>query len=403
MSEEFYSKFDEALHAQSVVTGNADHHRAAAAAVRSVRTRRRQRAVVVSAVALVAVPALAFGAYALTSIDDVGPMVSPSPGPTLSQSPAPSTTPSQVAPTPEVSSEPAAETWDEVEKADRPPFLADLHSDLPRARAMEDWVWQYVDNDWKLETRTSGEPGSLNAQGLFLFAPDGDVLHLFTLRIDVVLAVGHWDVDQQIAWLERHEGGDGFLVVQMDLRDGSLERDWAGGAEPHGSWTEDGLLSLRYIGDAPSGPEVWALVTYFAPSMPVMLRDAEGRFSPSPAMDWFEQRTAEGLRDRNGNAMAESWVADDFSTAVYAVLEAEWTQQDGWIRGDSRWLWHDLDSGAVREVEPRLPAGQACWARGGPTGEETGQTVDERVVAECEGGIYLIDPTGNRAPEPYSG
>lgn len=403
MSEELYSKFDEALRAESMTAVHADRDRAAAAAVSSVRTHRRRRAAVASAVALVTIPALAFGAFALTSTEDAEPMVTPSPSPSITQSPSPSPKPSEVTPTPKTTIEAAPESWEDVPESDRPAYRTDLHADLPRARAMEDWIWQYVDDSWDLEARYSGQPGNLSAQSLFLFAPDGEVLHLFTLRIDVVVAIGHWDLDQRIAWLERHEGGDGFEVVQMDLREGTLTPNWAGEAAPERQRTDDGLLSVRHLGVSPGGNEVWATVSYFAPPYPVMLRDEERGFVESPAVPWLEQRWADGWGDRSGDPSAESWISDDLSLVVYEVLEVGMDDDGGWIRGDSRWLWHDIVTGSTMEVEPRLPDGQACWSRSGPSGEETGQMVGSRVVATCDQGTYLIDPKGESEPEPYTG
>ncbi|WP_062130873.1 hypothetical protein [Demequina aestuarii] len=402
MADDLFSMFDAALQAEAAAASHADRDRAAATAVRSVRTRRRHRAVAVGAVALVAVPALAIAGYSLTAVDGAEPAVTPSPSTTAVQTPKPSPTPTT--PVPDASRAAEPETWSDVPEADRPPYLTDQHPGEPRARAMEAWVWQYVDEEWTLETHQVGEPlYDLEAQSLLLSAPDGTIMRLFPLRLDYGIYVGHWDPARRIAWLERHEGGDGFEVVQMDLQDGSLASNWAGADIPQRLRTDDGMGSVRRVGDAPSGAEVWARISYFAPPYVVMFRDQNGGFIESLAFAWLERQWADGWGDRTGERLAESWIADDFSVAVYEVLDVDWSEDEGRTLGDSRWLWHDIDANTVTEVTPQLPDDQACWAPRGPSGEEIAPMVGARVVAECDDGNYLIDPRGERAPESYSG
>lgn len=402
MNDELYSRFDEALRAESALASNADSDQVAVSAVRAVRTRRRHRAVTVSAIALIAAPALAFTAYALAAVDGAVPAVTPSPSITAAPSPTP--TPTSPDPEPSATQSVAAEpeTWDDIPSDERPAYLSDQSSWEPRARAMEDWVWQYVDEDWSLVAYYDGHLPDLDGQALFLEAPDGDVLRLYALRTNFVILVGSWDPDARLAWLERHEGGDGFGVVQMDLSDGSLSSEWSNAA-PESLQTDEGATSVRKVGVSPNGIELWAVVSYFTPPSVVMLREQDGTFTPSPSSPWLAEQTAQGRGDKNGNSNAETWIADDSSMVVYEALVFESRDSGEHLRSDARWLLYDVDAATVTEVTPQLPDGQACWAPRGPSGEETAPMVGSRVVAECDSGTFLIDPTGERAPEGYSG
>lgn len=303
--------------------------------------------------------------------------------------------PGDASPSADVSAAPSASAgpqWLEGAGLDLPPYLNVEDEREPRARFMQPWLWDYVDEQWALRVDAfgDGDGGTFlhDLQVMYLQAPDGELFRLWELRADYTISVVHWDSELEVAWLMRNGREQPAPVVEFDLRTAENTDNWAGGAVSAANAVAGGVGNVTYVGDQPDGLELWASYDTSGLTTGVFWRDGD-RFLGSVMNAELRRLRLQGFSEDEG---AHAWVDPETMTAVYRAVD----RNDGRVR-DERWLLHDLSDDGFREVDPQVPGGADCVT---PFDiDEPGQFEGDRIVARCNGDTVLIDPTGESGPQ----
>lgn len=352
------------------------------------RVASRRRARMAGTVAAVAVPVVALGAAAnlWLGAGTVAPAVTPSPS--LSSSPV-------------TTQESAAETgWSSVPEHERPAWLTDQADGLPDARAMEEWVWQYVDATWTLQVghgaATAVEP-PYPAQSLYLEAPDGELLRVAELPTDRWVGLAEADPAAGLAWLTLADQGDAVEVVQVRLPAVTSE-PWGEVGVP-ASHVHDGLVyGVESTGVTTGLGQIWAGRTYLGEYDSLFVRVEADEFEPLAAQGVLDALVDAGARNGSGDPGVTAWHAADWSYAVFlAQTRDETATPEQWTAstGKGSWVVVDLRTGASRTLEAALPT---TFCAPVLTDDATAMAVidggsyDEpgRIPAACEGGATPV-------------
>lgn len=317
------------------------------------------------------------------------------PEPTVSATPSPSPTATA-----------AVEgcVWDALADEERPPLLEDEPVGLPAAREMTAETWECVDATWTVEARTADDQGAVpgtSAQAMYLVAPDGDLLKLFSLRTDIGVQVLESDVEARLAWTARVTGADTYQVVQVELETGLVIEDWGGDAIPELQRTDregiDAVVSVAPLGEREAGSTLWGGYSYRDTVQSLFWRDAADAFRAIGA-----QRAIDGLVDQGavngvGEPGVELWVDQDLTAAV--VL-AQRIDEDGASLGGT-WVAIDLVTDEWSLEEASLPAGLCAVP------PNAGIAPDGTLPAVCGSGdeseVYDLEVGGDPVPRVEAG
>ncbi|WNM24637.1 hypothetical protein [Demequina capsici] len=315
----------------------------------------RRRARVIGTVAAVAVPIAAIGAFALLRPDGAGHDPAATPSPSASSSPTASSSPAPTA---------VATGWDGVPESERPPVLDQAQpGQVDPVRAMEGWVWDYVDDSWSLtvgrdSTDASAPPYA--EQVLYLDAPDGDVFRLASLGTDRYVDFVATDLGARLAWLSWADAGDAVQVVQYDLVTGDTVEDWGGDAIPAGHVNGDGSVwSVYPTGSTTPLGEIWAGRTYLGEYDSLFVRTGGATFQQLAAQSELNGLVAAGARNGSGDPGVTAWHAPDWSYAVFLAQERDpGATPEDWTAatGAGEWLVVDLTTGESRRLGATLPS-----------------------------------------------
>lgn len=291
------------------------------------------------------------------------------------------------------------------ETFDGPAWLAEADRELPPAAIaaderepaslmMQNWVWEFVDDDWAVTVHRAGDGDGItyltDFQVLFLESPEGELFRLWDLRTDYVIDVVHWDPADALTWLIR-EGRPGIAqVVQLDLVSGETLDTWAGSAVGSANNVPGGVGNVLYVGRQPDGRELWGAYDESGLTTGVFWRNDDGTFSPSLITPEIRRLRLQGYSDDHG---VDAWVDVEAMTAVYRG-----TFRSGGTIDRQVWLAHDLATDQFRETSPQLPSGADCRAPGGLDHEPLFD--GDLIIADCgNAGMYAIDPSGDQGPE----
>jgi hypothetical protein len=324
-----------------------------AATIVGIRRKRAFRLAGQSAMAAVAVTGIGLSAWGASSLFQAQPAAVPtpslSPTETATPTPTPTSTPTPTPmPTPTPTRVPRAGAvagdWSSVNPIDYPPTATKQFYGEPTSRVVEDWMWDFVGDGWALDTWRSNAP-SVDAQVLFLVAPDGRLFRQATLRTDVEIRIEGFSPDKGLAWLSRRRADGAFQTVQYDLKADTVDEHWLDAALPafaagDPTW-QNGAVRLSGFG---FGKEWWAFTTRANEVVGLFWRDPDTGAVHGDTM-------ADVARQQFGTTTVQ--VMGQKSLAGRNVV---WMIKDptGGVPGRQYWLQDD-DKGTLTQAFPLHP------------------------------------------------
>ncbi len=239
------------------------------------------------------------------------------------------------------------ENWSDVPPADRPPAVASPQPGEPAALQFEIWVWDLVDSGWDVEIWRNDNPAYVGGfdpvepphlhQAIYLVAPDGTWLKLYSLRTDVTLTISEKALDERLVWIQRLFWEEA-QVVEFSLVAGTASESWSNtGFSNVAPITNQEGWFVVHDSTLSSGRQVWYGLGYAAPLNGVFFRDSGGPavasgINPSlGAMEYYCMRVDPSA----GIAIYEGY---EFNAGPIATWQARLLVHD--ISADT-WIQHD--------------------------------------------------------------
>lgn len=286
------------------------------------------------------------GGYALYASLSGDTAAAPQPGASLTDGPEPNPTDHVLV---------GSEAWVALPEAERPPMATGQDPREPAARVMEPWVWDYVDDGWSVEVASEVDPWEGTVanpfQAIFLKAPDGDYLRLFTLRTDIGISVVRFLPEERIVFLYRVYYEE-TQTVEFDLVTGTVREDWAAPGfsnVTNADYNKQGWF-VYFEGTLPDGRDVWSGSGYGEPLNGVFFRAPGGAITPS---------------DINPALAAEGYDFQPYCMGVDPVAAVAIYTANGYLEGPvstwpARLLVHDLVADTWSETERTGPYPAPC-------------------------------------------
>ncbi|MFW2512727.1 hypothetical protein ACNI3K_03010 [Demequina sp. SO4-13] len=273
-----------------------------------------------------------------------------------------------------------------------PPMTSPENEQEPPARILEGWVWELADDDWSLNVVREGEGDNYtwlsDFQALYLVSPTDDLFKISDLRTDFDMDLVHWDPERRVAWIRRAGKSDLEQVIEYDLLSLDSTEDFAGSVVSSANVVEGGLANIEYRADQPDQRELW--VTYDPAGYATGVLWREGtEWEPSLVSDQIRRMAQQGLTRERG---VDAWFDPGTQRAVYHGV---FIDPDTETLADEMWVVHDLATDAVDDMAVVSAPRDDCRPVDGP---RSGTFEGDRIVADCGGAEYLLDPYGNEAP-----
>lgn len=287
---------------------------------------------------------------------------------------------------------------------DRPAWLHDTpHEVPPRVIPEEDaleppyhqtteWLWDLVDETWTLEVVSVGEGDQYtwfsDYQGLYLVSPSGESFKIKELETTSAESVLHWDPELLVAWAERDDRFEMDQVVEYDLRTGTTTTDFAGRIFSSANVVSRGVANFDFYAEMAEGRELWVTRSPQGYVTGVVYRDGE-EWDGSLVSDEIRRMAQQDLGTDRG---VDGWFDPDGQRAVYHGVYLDPNTK---TLAEEMWLVHDLATDAVDNTAVVPVPRDDCAPVDGP---RSGTFEGDRIVADCGGTEYLLDPYNMGAP-----
>jgi len=305
----------------------------------------------------------------------------------------------------EASDEPtvAAEAAGEGEEDLRPEWLQGTDHQLPAVIPPEDdrmpsyyqlqpWVWDLVDDDWNVTVVRVGEGDQYtwfsDVQELYLVSPTDELFRIAEFDTTINRDVVHWDPELEVAWIVRADGAQYEQVIEFDLRQLQNDYTFTGGAISTANRIENGVANLGFVGDQPDGLELWISWDANGDATGVLWRDGE-EWIDSLVQDEITRMVREGFSQDRG---VDAWVDAATGRAVYHGVYVD--PRLGTV-ADQRWITHDLQVDSFDDSAVVPTPSDDCVPAGGTY---AGAFDGDRIIADCGGTEWLLDPYGLSEP-----
>lgn len=301
--------------------------------------------------------------------------------------------------------QPQEEAQVETEQDDRPAWLHETTYELPPLvrpgedaleppyHRLADWVWDLVDETWSLEVVQVGDGDQYtwfsDYQGLYLVSPTEDPFKLKELETTSAEAVVHWDTEQLIAWVERVDRFEMDQVVQYDLRTGATTTGFGGNIFSSTNVVRGGVANLDFYSTLPDGRELWVTHSPEGYVTGVAFREPSGNWSGSLVTDQIRRMAQQSVGTDGG---VDAWFDPEGERAVYHGV---YLDPDTRTLSEQMWVVHDFTNGSVDPHAVVPTPRDDCRPVDGP---RSGTFEGERLVADCGGTEYLLDPYNMGAP-----
>lgn len=288
---------------------------------------------------------------------------------------------------------------DEVVVADdRPAWLHGTDHELPPLvvldedeiqppyRRLPPWVWELVDDTWSIEVVSVGEGDNYtwfsDYQGLYLVSPTEDVFKITDLETTSREKLLRWDPELLIAWVERDDRFDMDQVVEYELRTGSATTGFAGNIFSSANVVRGGVANLEFHSELADGRELWVTHSPQGFVTGVAWRDGDD-WDGSLVSDQIRRMAQQELGTDGG---VDAWFDPAGGRAVY---HGAYIDPNTNSLAEQMWVVHNFSGDAV-DANAVVPVPRDdCVPVDGP---RSGTFEGDRLVADCGGTEYLLDP-----------
>ncbi|MFW7414851.1 hypothetical protein [Demequina sp. SO4-18] len=282
--------------------------------------------------------------------------------------------------------------WLQGTSYELPPMTSPENELEPPARILEGWVWELADDDWSMTVVREGEGDNFtwlsDFQALYLVSPTEDLFKISDLRTDFDMNLVHWDPELRVAWIERGGKSELEQVIEYDLVSLDSTEDFAGSVVNSANVVPGGLANVEYRADQPDERELWVSFDPSGYATGVFWRDGS-EWESSLVSDQIRRMAQQGLSRELG---VDAWFDPASERAVYHGV---FIDPDTERLADEMWVVHDLASDAVDDTAVVQTPSDDCRPVDGP---RSGTFEGDRIVADCGGTEYLLDPYGNEGP-----
>lgn len=293
----------------------------------------------------------------------------------------------EVAQEEEVQEEDDRPAWLHETDHELPPMVLPAEDDLePSYHRMEEWVWDLVDETWTLNVLTVGEGDQYtwfsDYQGLYLLSPTDDPFKITGLETTSAETVLRWDPELLVAWVEQDDRGDMDQVIQYDLRTGSSKSDFAGSIFSSANVVRGGVANLEFHSEIADGRELWVTHSPNGYVTGVVWRDG-AKWDGSLVSDHIRRMAQQELGVDGG---VDAWFDPAGNRAVYHGVFLDPNTK---ALAEEMWVTHDFSSDGVNPDAVVPTPRDDCIPLDGP---RVGIFQGDRLVANCGGTEYLLDP-----------
>lgn len=268
-----------------------------------------------------------------------------------------------------------------------PPLLQPDEEDLePPYHQPPPWLWDLVDETWTPHVVRVGEGDQYtwfsDYQGFYLTSPTDDVFKITELETTSAEDVVHWDPDLMLAWLVRVDRFDMDQVVQYDVRTGSATTGFGGNIFSSANVVRGGVANMDYYGAMADGRELWVTHSPSGYVTGVAWRDGD-EWRGSLVSDQIRRMAQQAL---GTDAGVDGWFDLEGERAVYHGV---YLDPDTNRLSEEMWVVHDFN-GDIVDASAVVPVpAEGCVPVDGP---RSGTFEGDRIVADCGGTEYLLDP-----------
>lgn len=277
--------------------------------------------------------------------------------------------------------------WLHVTEYDLSPleFLADDEIQPPYRQAPP-WLWDLVDETWSLEVVRVGEGDNYtwfsDYQGFYLISPTDDRFKIANLETTSADEVVHWDPERLVAWVVRVDRFEMDQVVEYDLPTGRVTTDFAGNIFNAANVVRGGVANLDFHAELEDGRELWVTHSPQDYVTGVVWREGD-RWRGSLISDQIRRMAQQELGTDNG---VDGWFDPEGQRAIYHGV---YLDPDTGTVAEQMWVRHDLRSDTVDTSAVVPTPNDDCVPVGGP---RSGTFEGDRIIADCGGIEYLLDP-----------
>lgn len=283
--------------------------------------------------------------------------------------------------------------WLHETEYELPPLETVAEDDLePPYHRTAQWVVDLVDETWTPQVLSVGEGDQYtwfsDYQGLYLTSPTDDLFKITELETTSAESVVHWDPDLKVVWAVQVDRFDMDQVVEYDLSTGRATTDFAGNVFSAANVVRGGVANLDFHSELPDGRELWVTHSPQGYVTGVVWRDGE-TWDGSLVSDQIRRMAQQELGADGG---VDGWFDPENARAVYHGV---YTDPDTNTLAEEMWVTHDF-SGDVLDATAVVPVPRDdCVPVDGPA---AGTFEGDRLVADCGGTEYLLDPYGMSEP-----
>lgn len=268
-----------------------------------------------------------------------------------------------------------------------PPLLQPDEEDLePPYHQPPLWLWDLVDETWTPHVIGVGEGDQYtwfsDYQGLYLTSPTDDVFKITELETTSAEDVVHWDPDRLVAWLVRVDRFDMDQVVQYNLRTGAATTDFGGLIFSASNVVRGGVANMDYYAQTADGRDLWVTHSPRGYVTGVAWRAGE-QWTGSLVTDEIRRMAQQAMGTDGG---VDGWFDPEGGRAVYHGVYLDPNTN---ALAEEMWIVHDF-SGDLVDASAVVPVPRDdCVPVDGP---RSGTFEGDRIVADCGGTEYLLDP-----------
>lgn len=256
----------------------------------------------------------------------------------------------------------------------------------PPYREPPPWLWELVDASWTPHVISVGEGDQYtwfsDYQGLYLTSPTDELFKITELETTSAAEVIHWDPELTLAWLVQVDRFDKDQVVQYNLSTRSAKTDFGGHIFSSANVVGGGVANLEYYFDMADGRELWVTHSPQGYVTGVVWRDGE-HWNGSLLTDEIRRLAQQALGTDGG---VDGWFDPDGERAVY---HAVYLDPDTKTLAEEVWIVHDFNGDVIDRTAVVAVPRDGCIPAAGP---RSGAFEGDRIVANCGGTEYLLDP-----------